>query len=95
MTVEQVGAPDNSGDCVVLLSCGYGFGDMLQMRGGSAQIILGSHTGLRIPKEALHLDEDGAAGVYCISGVRATFKKVDIAWVMDEYYLVKENEALA
>lgn len=91
MTVEQVGVADNAGDCVVLLSCDKGFGSMLQRRECSAEIITGSSTGLRVPKEALHLEEDGTTGVYCISGVQATFKKVDILWIMDEYYIVDKD----
>jgi hypothetical protein len=52
-----------------------------------SDVILREHNGLRVPKNAIRLD-DGRPGVYCLMGRRAVFKPVDIIVERENYYLV-------
>ncbi|MBQ1351579.1 MAG: hypothetical protein IIY71_02535, partial [Oscillospiraceae bacterium] len=47
--------------------------------------------GLRIPKEALRVQDDGKVGVYCIAGLQAEFREVEIVYEGDSFYLVSTN----
>jgi len=55
----------------------------------SVRIIKDSLDGLRINKEALRIT-NGTQGVYTISGNTVRFKKVEIIYTSDDYYLVKQ-----
>lgn len=55
----------------------------------SVRIIKESLDGLRINKEALRIT-NGTQGVYTISGNTVRFKKVEIIYTSDDYYLVKQ-----
>lgn len=55
----------------------------------SVRIIKESLDGLRINKEALRII-NGTQGVYTISGNTVRFKKVEIIYTSDDYYLVKQ-----
>ena len=42
-----------------------------------------------MPSNALRVSEDGVTGVYCLLGVRAKFKPVQVVFQGDGYMLVK------
>ncbi|MBQ9980639.1 MAG: hypothetical protein IJP23_06235 [Oscillospiraceae bacterium] len=95
MLIEQMTPADASGRCVVLLSSSDSFAEVIETRQADAELIFSSYTGLRIPKQALHIDEDGNTGVYCISGVQTYFKEIEIIWIMDEYYVIRNDTSSA
>ncbi len=57
------------------------------LRKDQAKIILSSSTGLRVPKSAIHLNEEGETGVYTIFGANMTFKKIDVIFENETYAL--------
>lgn len=89
-TVERVSAEEN-GQVAVVLSCRKYLAYVTQLRQLSAELILDSHRGLRIPSSALRVDEDGRTGVYCLIGEIACFKPCSVVYPGDNYTLVKAD----
>ena len=63
MQVENIGRRED-GVCVVLFSSDRGIHDVAPLRALRADIVADVITGIRIPKEAIHLDDDGSTFVY-------------------------------
>ena len=51
--------------------------------------MLRSYEGLRIPTNALRMNEDNQLGVYCVVGKVASFKPVSMVYRGDGYSLVQ------
>ena len=62
------------------------------LRKQSAELLLESYSGLRIPKNALRINESGQMGVYCRIGRFAYFKPVEIIYQSEDYCLVTPGE---
>ena len=86
-TVHSVG-PAEDGRCVVVLACREYLAETTQLRHQTAQIVLHSYTGLRLPSVCLRQQEDGTLGVYCAQGSFSRFKPVDMVYQGDDYVLV-------
>ena len=86
-TVHSV-SPAEDGRCVVVLSCREYLAETTQLRHQTAQIVLHSYTGLRLPSVCLRQQEDGTLGVYCAQGSFSRFKPVDMVYQGDDYVLV-------
>ena len=103
VTVAHVGDQEN-GRCVVVLQGRTYLAELTLLRQQSAQIISGSVEGIRVPEEALRVvtttrtDEDGnttesqAIGVYCVVGVEARFKPVEILYSGENFVLVRADQ---
>lgn len=89
-TVERISAPED-GLVSVVLSCRKYLAEVTQLRQLSAELIVDSHAGLRIPSSALRMDSEGRTGVYCMIGEEACFKPCDIVYPGDGYTLVKAD----
>ena len=73
------------------------------LRQQSAEVIRQTYTGIRVPKEAVRVrertvtDEDGTestvneTGVYCIVGMEARFKPVDVLYSGEDFALVRST----
>lgn len=73
----------------VVVSCDKYMAQVTQLRHQTATLVLGKHSGLRIPANALRLNADGQSGVYCLVGFAAEFKPVDVVYYGDGYTLVR------
>lgn len=103
VTVAHVGNEEN-GRCVVVLQGRTYLAELTLLRQQSAQIISGSVEGIRVPEEALRVvtttrtDEDGnttesqTIGVYCVVGVEARFKPVEILYSGENFVLVRADQ---
>jgi len=91
VTVHTIGAEEN-GQCVVVFSCDKYLSEITLLRRQSAQLVLNSYTGIRIPANALRVDENGQSGVYCLLGMTARFKPVAVVYRGDDFCLVKAAE---
>lgn len=58
------------------------------LRRQNAMVVLSEYEGLHVPSRALHIDGNGQAGVYCVMGVRARFKPVEVLYRGENYALV-------
>ncbi|MBO4915703.1 MAG: hypothetical protein J5449_10925 [Oscillospiraceae bacterium] len=62
------------------------------LRAQGAELVLENYSGLRVPKNALRIDENGQTGVYCRIGRFAYFKPVELIYQSEEYVLVEPGE---
>ena len=90
MTVESIGVSEE-GSCVVVLSCSKYLQNVAAVRGMTAELIFRSSSGIRVPKEALHLDDDGTTYLYRLSGMQAERVNVTIEGEETDYYLVSAS----
>ena len=92
MTVESLGTVEN-GQRVVVLRCDKYMAQTTQLRHQTAEVIRKTYSGLHIPANALRVNEDGVAGVYCVVGVTARFKAVSVIYQGDGYALVEPSNS--
>lgn len=90
-TVERVSAEENR-QVAVVVSCRKYLANVTQLRQLSAELILKSYRGLRIPSSALRVDEEGRTGVYCLIGEVACFKPCSVEYQGNNYTLVKADQ---
>lgn len=90
MTVHRVSDSEN-GQKLVVLSCEKYLPEVTLLRRLSANIIHESYSGIRVPTEALRV-ENGVRGVYCLVGMQTVFKPVDIVWQGNGFYLVAPSK---
>ena len=90
MTVENVGRKEE-GRCVVLLTCDSRVHEVAHLRELSAEIVYNVVTGIRVPKEAIHLDDDGTTFIYLQTGVSAERVNVEILREAGDAYLVRDG----
>lgn len=76
----------SDGQCVLVFRCTSSIAELLSVRKTTADIVLDTREGIRIPKDAVSSDENGTF-VYTVTGLQAEKKYVDIAWETDDYYL--------
>ena len=100
MSVFSIG-PEENGRVVLTLSADRYLSLTTLLRRQNAQLIYRSYTGIRVPKEALRVVTDPAAdaegreeerqltGVYCLLGLTARFKPVEVVYQGEDYYLVR------
>ena len=97
MTVQRIITERNNEKAVVIFESDYLDEDLITMRFESPQVILGTHSGIIIPKQAIRMEnmtnEDGSSsmvkGVYTQLGKTVRFKKVDPVYE-DDYVLVSK-----
>jgi hypothetical protein len=91
MDVESISAPEN-GKCVVIFSSSKSMADTLAVRVQSVKIVHSEYSGIRVPKKAVRLNEEGRACVYTLTGARAEEKLIKIIYELDEYYIAESGE---
>lgn len=91
VTVQSVGAAENGRAVVVFRSRTY-LAQVTLLRAQSADVVLSSITGIRVPQQAIRVDESGVTGVYCVVGAEARFKPVKVLWSSDDGYALLQAE---
>ena len=91
MSVAYMGAVDENGECVVVLSSSQYLQDVLGVRDMTAKIILSASSGIQVPKEAIHIDDGGKTFVYVLKGLQAQRTDVEILGETEEHYLVSSK----
>ncbi len=91
VSVASVGRAQN-GRCLLVLTSDRYLSSVTMLRAQNAELILESYTGLRVPKNALRIGEDGRVGVYCRIGRIAYFKPVELVYQGEDYCLVAPGE---
>lgn len=106
VTVRSVGWEEN-GRSVVVFQGKYDLAQLTLLRQQSAEIILNTMGGIRVPQEALRVvprtvtGEDGGetevqtTGVYCVVGVKAVFKPVEVLYRGEGFVLVRPAASTA
>ncbi len=78
-------------DSVVIFQSDREMETLISLRRQAVRIVLASHTGLKVPKEALRMNEEGKMGVYVITGLYAEFKLIEPLYETRDYYIVKTD----
>lgn len=106
VTVQSVGWEEN-GRSVVVFQGKSNLSQLTLLRQQSAEIVLNSVTGIRVPQEALRLvsqtvtDGEGretevqTAGVYCMVGVTAVFKPAEVLYSGEGFVLLRPTASAA
>lgn len=87
MTIADISVSEN-GYRVLILKSDKFIAQTTLMRHQAATLVLRTHEGLRLPSKALRVNEEGVTGVYCVLGVRAKFKPVEVLYQGEGYALV-------
>ena len=88
MEVDSVGEVQQ-GQAVVVLRSTQNDAQAEDLRQESGRVIFYSSEGIRVPKEALRINDDGERGVYVVVSQKARFRPVSILAEDDTSYLVK------
>ena len=99
VSVYHISEEENGRVVVVLKGSSY-LPELTLLRQQSAEVILGNLEGIRVPREALRaektsVDENGElvtteqTGVYCLVGMEARFKPVEVLYSGDGFALVR------
>ena len=91
MRVESVSVPER-GEAAVVFACEEAMADTLSMRVQSAEIILSEDHGIRVPKRAIRMDEEGTIFVYVQTGIQVEKKPVELLFDVGEYYVVRSSK---
>lgn len=92
LRVERVSAPEN-GQRAVLFSCEQELSSTLTFRQVTVDIEFASHSGLRVPTQALYTDDDGGKYVYVYTVMYVEKKPVNVVYEGDGYVLVSVDPA--
>lgn len=76
-------------DAVVVFRCGFIDDDFLRGAVETCDVVKQSYSGIRIPREALHQNEAGEWGVYCLNGAMLQFKTIEWTYKGDTYYIAR------
>lgn len=87
MEVARLGK-DEGGTRLLVLSCDSYMQDTTLLRQQSADVVFSSYSGLRVPKEAVRVNENQQPGVYVLEGSTASWKSIRILHDNGESYVV-------
>ena len=91
MKVERIGEEED-GQRVLVLSYDRYMQYATLLRQQSADVVFTSYSGLRVPKEAIRVQEQ-QAGVYVVEGNAAVWKRVNILHDNGESYVVEQDKS--
>lgn len=106
-SIERVYQESKDSDGLLILKCNYMDSELIDTRNEPVEIGLGTYTGLRISKKAIHddivtkttNDENGnkhteekkVQGVYVLYGSEMNFKQISILYSEDDYVICDMN----
>lgn len=82
---------DNKGNMAIVFRCDYMSAELSTIRKEAVQIQLVEHTGLKVPKKAIVIDQNQQAGVYVRSGNVVSFKKIKQVFSDPADYVICEQ----
>ena len=88
MTVTRVGQ-NEAGFRILVLSSREFMQSVTLLREQTADVVFIQYTGLRVPKDAVYVDESGQPGVYILESARARWKPITILHDNGESYVVE------
>lgn len=104
MRVEAISAPEE-GQTTVVFSTDRYLGQTTLLRAQSAELIFDEYSGLRLPKQAVHMEkytteeteekpaeEIRTLGVYVLMAGRAEFKPVEIVTETENFYVLRATD---
>ena len=86
--VRSISPTDRAGQVAVVFRCSSALAETLSLRLAEAEVVFRSYSGLRVPKKAVHV-EDEKTVVYTVSAGQMERKVVDILYTGEDFYLVE------
>ena len=90
MLVENIGRREDE-RVVVLFSSNRGVHEITTQRFLQADIIFDNIVGIRVPKEAIHLDDNGITHIFLQTGARAERVNIEILTIIGDSYIVRDG----
>ncbi|MBQ5778192.1 MAG: hypothetical protein IIV97_05185 [Oscillospiraceae bacterium] len=90
--IVRLTEPEN-GKVLAVFCCNTHISNFTKVRKISADAVVKTYSGLKVPREALRVSEDGQNGVYCLIDSQVKFKPVDIIFEKDSYYISAYDSA--
>ena len=90
--VVRLTEPQN-GKVLAVFECNTHISDFTKVREATVQAVIKTYSGLKVPREALRVDEDGRNGVYCLIDSQVKFKPIEIIFEKDSYYVAKYDSS--
>lgn len=78
------------GENLVIFKCNLMNEQLATLRCVNGSVVLDEYTGLKVPKEAVRVDENGITGVYVKLANIVEFRAVDVLYATDEYIITNE-----
>ena len=92
MKVERISPAENE-KCILVLSSESYVSEAVSTRTQSADLIFADKSGLRVPKIAIYVNDEGESGVYVLEGAEAKWKTVEVLYDNGESYIVKLDQS--
>ncbi len=90
MRVESVSLAED-GLCTVVFSTDKYMQDIAAIRDVTAQVVFHTLSGVSVPREAVHLNDEGKSVVYVLRGATAHETEITIIAESGDYYMVEET----
>ena len=84
--VERISEPED-GNVLVVFQCNTHISDFTKARRATVSAVIRTYSGLKVPREALRVDDSGRNGVYCLVESQVKFKPIEILFEKDSYYI--------
>lgn len=91
MTIMHIGEIEDGRQVLVMKNNDF-IQDAVSLREQSAEIIFGYKDGLRVPKSAIRVNDDGETGVYVLEGAEAEWKEVTPLYYGEDSIIVKLDQ---
>ena len=93
VTAEVIAINENGKkQAAVILECNLMNSKISSLRMETAELVVGSYTGLKVPSSAVRVDKEGNKGVFVKVGNTAKFRKLEIIYTADEYVLTASGK---
>ena len=87
MKVERV-SPSEEERCILVLSSESYIQNAVSARTETADLIFADRSGLRVPKTAIYVNDEGKSGVYVLEGAEAAWKSIEILYDDGDSFIV-------
>ena len=88
----RLSEPEN-GKVLAVFCCNTHISYFTKVRKIAARAVIKTYEGLKVPREALRVSDEGENGVYCLIDSQVKFKPVDIIFEKDSYYISAYDSA--
>ncbi|MBO4419441.1 MAG: hypothetical protein J5789_06440 [Oscillospiraceae bacterium] len=92
MKVERI-SPSEADICILVLSSESYIQEAVSARTETADLIFEDRSGLRVPKTAIYVDEEGRSGVYVLEGAEAAWKPINIIYDNGDSFIVELDKS--
>ena len=86
-TVRSISPTARDGRVAVVFRCSSALAETLSLREAEAGVVFQTYSGLRVPKKAVHVENDKPV-VYTVSAGQMERKTVEILYTGEDFYLV-------